>query len=65
MAAIVVGGQLFVMVTAHQEINFVVVLNLVANILLACAWAFSITPAWVLRGADLYADRPLEAIDTL
>ena len=51
--------------SAHQSVGLMVPIVAAINIAMACLWLFVITPTWVMRAARLYADRLVEALDTM
>jgi hypothetical protein len=61
-SAVTVGAELHGMVSSHQPIDFLLPSILAVDVLFALLSAVFITPAWVMRAAQLYADRLMEAI---
>lgn len=61
----IVSVALYGFVSAHQNVPLIVPIVAAINIAIACLWLFVITPGWVMRAARLYADRLLEALDTM
>jgi hypothetical protein len=59
----VITAELYGLATAHQRINSVLWFVGCLNLLTLAFWICFITPAWVMRGAQLYADRLMEALD--
>jgi uncharacterized membrane protein (DUF485 family) len=56
-----VGGA----VASHQRIEPIVVAGAITNGVLLATWTWVVTPVWVRRAADLYAERFLEGLDGL
>lgn len=64
-ASVIVCTALFGFTSAHQNVGLIVPIVAVINIAMTCLWLFVITPTWVMRAARLYADRLVEALDTM
>lgn len=64
-ASVILCTALYGFMSVHQNVGLIVPIVAATNIALACLWIFVITPRWVMRAARLYADRLLEALDTI
>lgn len=64
-ASVIVCIALFGFTSAHQNVGLIVPIVAAINIAMTCLWLFVITPTWVMRAARLYADRLVEALDTM
>ncbi|MGE0362685.1 MAG: hypothetical protein AB7H93_08540, partial [Vicinamibacterales bacterium] len=60
-----VGAEMFGSVSARQSIGLVQPAVAAIDVLLLFSWIFLITESWVKRAATLYAERFMEALDTL
>jgi hypothetical protein len=60
-----VGAEMFGSVSARQSISLVQPVVAAIDGLLLFSWIFLITESWVKRAAVLYAERFMEALDTL
>lgn len=65
VGVVVVGGQLYGLASAHEPINNVLWFVGGLNLLMLAVWILFVTPAWVMRAAELYADRLMEALDAM
>lgn len=65
VAVTAVGAHMMGRVMSHEQVHLAQPIVLVADVLLLLIWIFAVTREMVRRGAALYADRLLEALDTL
>jgi hypothetical protein len=61
----VVAAELYGRALAHEPINNTLWFMGGLNLLMLSLWLFFITPTWVMRAAQLYADRLMEALDAM
>jgi hypothetical protein len=64
-SSFVLGAQIAGFLMAHQTVPLTVPIILAANVALLAWWSFVVSEPWVIRAGNLYADRLLEALDTL
>jgi hypothetical protein len=65
IGVVVVAAELYGLASVHQPINEALWFIGGLNLLMLVLWILFITPSWVMRAAQLYADRLLEALDAL
>jgi ABC-type amino acid transport system permease subunit len=65
VGVVVVAAELYGLASAHQPINPALWFIGSLNLLLLAIWIFFITPSWVIRAGNLYADRLMEGLDSL
>jgi hypothetical protein len=65
MGVVVVAAELYGLVSAHEPINSVLWFTGGLNLVMLALWIFFITPTWVMRAGQLYADRLMEALDSM
>ena len=61
----VIAAELYRRASAHQPVRNTLWVTGGMNLLMAAFWIFLIKPAWVMRAAQLYADRLMEALDAM
>lgn len=65
VGVVVVASELYGLASAHEAINNALWFIGGLNLLMIALWILFITPTWVMRGAQLYADRLMEALDAM
>ena len=65
VAVVVIAAEIYGLASAHEPINNAVWFIGGLNLLMLASWIFFITPTWVMRAAQLYADRLMEALDAM
>jgi hypothetical protein len=65
LMSIVLGLKLYAMFSAHEHLPGLMIGLELLNVAMLLAWIFWVTRAMVRRGADVYAERLLETLDTL
>jgi hypothetical protein len=65
VGVVVMAAELYGLASAHEPINNAIWFIGGLNLLMMALWIFSITPTWVMRAAQLYADRLMEALDAM
>jgi hypothetical protein len=65
IASVILCVALYGFTSTHQNVGLIVPIIAVINLAMTCLWLFVITPSWVMRAARLYADRLVEALDTM
>lgn len=65
VAVVVIAAEIYGLASAHETIDNAVWFIGGLNLLMLAFWIFFITPAWVMRAAQLYADRLMEALDAM
>lgn len=61
----VIAAELYRLASANQPVGNALWVNGGMNLLMAAFWIFIIRPAWVMRAAQQYADRLMEALDAM
>ena len=65
VGVVVVAAELYGLASAHEPINDALWFIGGLNLMMLAVWILFITPAWVMRAAQLYADRLMEALDAM
>jgi hypothetical protein len=65
ISVLVVAAELYGLASAHEPINDAVWFAAGLTLLMLAFWILFITPTWVMRAAQLYADRLMEALDAM
>jgi hypothetical protein len=65
VSVVVVAAELYGLASEHEPINNAIWFIGGLNLLMMALWIFFITPTWVMRAAQLYADRLMEALDAM
>jgi hypothetical protein len=65
IGVLVVGAEVYGLASAHERVSPAFWLIGGLNLLILAAWIFFITPAWVIRAGNLYADRLIEVLDSM
>jgi hypothetical protein len=63
VAAVVLAASVVLLVAQDNDWNFVLAVGV--SVLALPAWGFFVTPDWVRSAADLYAERLVEAVESL